>query len=81
MKHDPILSGKRKAVNLSLDTGIVETLRTHGLNLSKISEEALHRAAKNAEDAKWQEENRAWIDAHRAWVEANELPLERYRMF
>ena len=81
MKHDPIASGKRKAVNLSLDTGIVAAAREGGVNLSQISEAALRAAAKAALDAKWREENRDWIDAHRQWVEAHELPLEKYRMF
>lgn len=81
MKHDPIASGKRKPVNMSIDTGIVSAAREAGVNLSQVSEEALRRAATQARDAAWKEENKAWIDAHRAWVENNELPLERYRMF
>ncbi len=81
MKHDPIASGKRKPVNMSIDTGIVAAAREAGVNLSQVSEEAIRRAAKEARDAAWKEENKAWIDAHRAWVERNELPLERYRMF
>lgn len=81
MKHDPIASGKRKPVNLSLDTGVVAFAREHGLNLSQVTESALRKAAKIASDEAWQEENRAWIEAHRRWVEENELPLEKYRMF
>lgn len=81
MKHDPIASGKRKPVNLSIDTGIVAFAREAGVNLSQVSEAALRRAANKARDAMWKEENKAWIDAHRRWVETNELPLERYRMF
>jgi antitoxin CcdA len=81
MKHDPIASGKRKSVNLSIDTGIVAAAREAGVNLSQVSEAALRSAAKEALDAKWREENRGWIEAHRKWVEENELPLEKYRMF
>ena len=81
MKHELIAARKRKGVNLSLDIGIVAAAKAAGLNLSRISEQALERAAKEASDAQWKAENREWIDAHRAWVEANELPLERYRMF
>jgi antitoxin CcdA len=81
MKHDPVLTGKRKAVNLSLDTGVVSACRDAGVNLSQVSERALRTAAKAALDAKWREENRDWIESHRRWVEENELPLERYRMF
>ncbi|KTT75313.1 type II toxin-antitoxin system CcdA family antitoxin [Sphingomonas endophytica] len=81
MKHDPIVSGKRKSVNLSLDTGVVAYAREQGLNLSQVTEVALRKAAKAASDEAWQEENRDWIEAHRRWVEENELPLEKYRMF
>ena len=81
MKHDPIASGKRKPVNMSIDTGIVAAAREAGVNLSQVSEEAIRRAAKVARDAAWKEANKAWIDAHRSWFESNELPLERYRMF
>jgi antitoxin CcdA len=81
MRHDPIASGKRKSVNMSIDTGIVAAAREAGVNLSQVSEAALRNAAKEALDAKWQQENRGWIEAHRKWVEENELPLEKYRMF
>jgi antitoxin CcdA len=81
MKHDPIASGKRQSVNMSIDSGIVAAARGAGINLSQVSEAALKQAAKAATDAAWQEENRAWIEAHRRWAEENELPLEKYRMF
>ena len=81
MRHDPIASGKRKSVNMSIDTGVVAAAREAGVNLSQVSEAALRNAAKEALDAKWRKENRAWIEAHRKWVEENELPLEKYRMF
>ena len=51
MKHDPIASGKRKSVNLSIDTGIVAAAREAGLNLSQISEAALCDAARKAQVA------------------------------
>ena len=81
LKHDPVASGKRKSVNLSLDTGVVGAARKVGVNLSQVSEAAIRKAARSAEDATWKEENREWIAAHRRWVEENELPLEKYRLF
>lgn len=80
MKHDPVISGKRKAVNLSLDTGIVAAAREVGINLSQVSETALRKATRSAQEQRWQDENRDWIEAHRRWVEDNELPLEKYRL-
>ncbi|WP_333573527.1 type II toxin-antitoxin system CcdA family antitoxin [Sphingomonas sp.] len=81
MKHDPIASGKRKAVNLSIDTGVVAAAREVGLNLSQVCEAAIRQATKAEQDRRWQEENRAWAEACNKWVEENGLPLERYRMF
>ncbi len=81
MKLDPISSGKRKPVNLSLNSGVVQAAREAGINLSQTCEAALRAAAKTARDQRWQEENRDWIDSHNEWVEKNGLPLTRYRMF
>jgi antitoxin CcdA len=81
MKHDPIASGKRKAVNVSIDTGVVAAAREVGLNLSQVCEAAIRQATKAEQDRRWQEENRAWAEACNEWVEENGLPLERYRMF
>ncbi|MFK3889477.1 type II toxin-antitoxin system CcdA family antitoxin [Sphingomonas sp. NPDC079357] len=81
MKHDPIASGKRKSVNLSLDTGVVAAAREAGINLSQVSEAALRKAAKEERDRRWREENREWAESVNRWVEENGLPLERYRLF
>ena len=81
MKPDSIASGKRKPVNLSLDTGVVEAAREAGINLSQTCEAALRSAAKAERERQWKDENRAWAEAHNAWVEKNGLPLAKYRMF
>lgn len=81
MRHDSIGSGKRKPVNLSLDTGVVEAARAAGINLSQACEAALRKAAKTERDRQWQEEHREAIEANNAWVEEHGLPLAKYRMF
>lgn len=81
MKYDSIASGKRKPINLSMDTGVVEAARAVGINLSQVSEAAIRDAARTERDRQWKDENRRWIDAHRNWVESNPLPLEKYRLF
>ena len=81
MKHDPLVSGSRKSVNLSLDTGIVAAAREAGLNLSKISEAAIREATRQEQGRRWQEENREALDGWKRWVEKNGLPLEKYRLF
>jgi antitoxin CcdA len=81
MKHDSIASGKRKPVNLTIDTGVIETARSLGINLSQVCEAALRDATKAERDRKWQEDHKDWIEAHNKWVEVNGLPLAKYRMF
>jgi antitoxin CcdA len=81
MKQDPIASGKRKPVNLSLDTGVVAMAREAGLNLSQISEAAIALEARKARDRQWKEKNRDTIEGWNRWIEINGLPLEKYRVF
>jgi antitoxin CcdA len=81
MRHDSIASGKRKPVNLSLDTGIVAAAREAGINLSQVSESAIRLAAKKAQEARWKDDHHEWIEANNKWVEENGLPLEKYRLF
>ena len=80
MKHDPIATGKRKSVNLSLDTGIVAAAREAGINLSQVSEAAIRAAAKRVHEEQWRHEHRDWIAANNAWVEEHGLPLDQYRL-
>ncbi|WP_374295899.1 type II toxin-antitoxin system CcdA family antitoxin [Sphingomonas sp.] len=81
MKHDPVTSGKREPVSLSLDTGIVEAARASGVDLAQVSEQALRNATAAARATQWGDEHRQWIKANNAWVEANGLPLAKYRLF
>lgn len=75
MKHDSLLSGKRKAVNLSLDTGIVSAAKEAGLNLSQVCEAALRDASKAERDRRWREDNRGWAEEVNAWIDRNGIPL------
>lgn len=81
MKLDPVRSNKRKAVNLSLDTGVVEAARAAGLNLSQVCEAALRDASRQEEQKRFREENQAAFDYWNKWVEQHGLPLEKYRQF
>jgi antitoxin CcdA len=81
MKRDSIASGKRRPVNLSLDSGVVAAAREAGINLSQACEAALRAAAKAERERRWQEENRDAIAAWNAWVEEHGLPLAKYRQF
>ena len=79
MKHDPIATGKRKSVNMSLDTGIVAAAREVGLNLSQISEQAIRQATKVEQERRWKEDNREVIEGWNRWYEQNGDPLAHLR--
>ena len=81
MKHDPVAPRKRKPVNLSLDTEIVAAAREAGINLSRVTEDALRVAVKVEQERRWREENREALAGWGRWVEKNGLPLEKYRPF
>lgn len=81
MKHDPILSGQRKPVNLTLDSGVVEAARQVGINLSRVSEQALREAAGKELERRWKHDNREALMSWSRWMEANGSPLDRHRAF
>lgn len=81
MKHDPVFSGQRKPVNLTLDSGVVEAARQVGINLSRISEQALREAAGKELDRRWKEDNKEALMSWSRWMEANGSPLDRHRAF
>ena len=75
MKHDPIASGKRKSVNLSIDTGIVAAAREVGINLSRVTETALRIATKHEAERQWRDEHREWIQDFNRSYDAEGDPL------
>jgi len=75
MRHETVPAGKRKAVNLSIDAEVLAAARAAGINMSRVTEQALRLATKHELEARWREENRAWIEAHNRWIEENGIPL------
>lgn len=71
----------RAKVNLTLDPQVAAEARELGLNMSRLAEEAIARAAKEERHRRWKEENRAAIDEYNDYVEKNGLPLAKYRQF
>jgi antitoxin CcdA len=81
MKMEAIKAVRRKPVNLSLDTGVVEAAREAGINLSKACEAALREATRVECDRRWKEENREALQSWGDWIEKNGSPLDRHRAF
>ncbi len=70
---------KKKAVNLSVDAGLLEEAKAGGANLSALLEDALRATLKEQRWQKWREENRAAIEASNEELERNGLWSEKYR--
>jgi antitoxin CcdA len=75
VKYDDVSSSKRRPVNLSIDTGIVAAAKEAGVNLSRVTEDALRVAIKTERERCWKHESRDWIAAHNAWIDENGIPL------
>jgi len=79
MEHAPIKPRKRKPVNLSLDIGIVAAARDLGINLSRVTEDALRQATREAEARQWIEQNRGALEDYNRWYREQGDPLSHLR--
>ena len=64
---------KRRPTNVSLREDLVAAARDLDLNISRIAEEALDSAVRNAAAQRWLEENRAAVEDYNARVERRGL--------
>ena len=69
----------RKAVNLSLDAGLVEPAHGLDLKLSGIAETAIRAAVEAEAPRRWQEENAEAIALHNRRVEERRLLSDHIR--
>jgi antitoxin CcdA len=61
---------QKKSVNLSIDAELVAKAKDLGLNLSRISTDAIAEAVRREAARKWQEENAEAIAAYNARIDA-----------
>ncbi len=72
----------RKApTNLSLRIDLVQQAKALGLNLSEVVENALEKAIREAEQARWLAENKEAIEQYNAFVEEHGYFGEEFREF
>lgn len=71
----------RVKVNLTIDAAVSAEARALGLNMSRLAEDAIAAAAREARNRKWREENREAIDAYAREIEKTGLSLARFRSF
>lgn len=80
-KHSAISSGRKRATNVSIDSGVIDAAKQLGININQIAEAALTEEIRAHRKQQWQAENKAAIDSFNAYVEEHGLPLAKYRMF
>lgn len=68
----------RRAVNVSLDAGLVAEARQLGIPLSATFDEALRTAVRARREARWLAENQGSIEDYNARVEAEGTFGERF---
>jgi antitoxin CcdA len=72
---------KKRPVNLSLSSGVLDQARELGLNLSATVEALLAAEVQRRYWARWNEDNQEAIAHYNARIEREGLPLARYRSF
>ena len=71
----------RAKLNLTVEKAIADEARELGINMSRVAEEAIAKAAKLERNRRWVEENRDALAQYAEEVEREGLPLEKYRLF
>ncbi|GGE47992.1 MULTISPECIES: type II toxin-antitoxin system CcdA family antitoxin [Rhodobacterales] len=71
----------RVKVNLTLDADVAESARALGLNMSRLAEAAIIKAAKVERNRLWREANQPAIDTYAEEIAKEGLPLAAFRSF
>jgi antitoxin CcdA len=74
-------ASKKKAVNLSVNSDLLQIAKELNINLSKTFEEELEKKIKEEKTKRWKEENKEFIDAHNRRIEKDGIFGEEYRCF
>lgn len=69
------LAARKTRTNVTLSEDLLVRAREFRLNVSAIAERALEAAVREAQAARWQEENREALVQRATWIEENGMPL------
>lgn len=70
--------GPKRAVNVSVDAGILKLAKEMKINLSRALEDALRKATEEERARRFYEENKAFIDWHNELVEKHGTLTEAF---
>lgn len=66
-----LVDSSKKAVNLSVNSELIQQARAHNINLSAVLEQALAEIIKQKQSAAWVAQNKAAIESYNEHVESN----------
>jgi len=66
---------------LTVEKDVAEEARDLGIDVNRVAEEAIAKAAKLERNRRWVEENREALDQYAQRIEEEGLALEKYRLF
>ena len=71
MKQSDLELDEKKRVNVTLSSKLVLTAKELGINVSQSAEEGLMKKVREAQSARWLEENRGALLEYNAWIKVN----------
>lgn len=81
MKHEQIITRRRRATNVTLPDELVEDARALNVNVSRACAAGLAAEVRRKKAERFQKEHRERIAAFTAWFEENGMPFEDLRVF
>ena len=75
----PLKPGLKRAVNVSVDAGILDMAKGMNINLSQTLEDALRKRTQDERDRRFQDEHREAIEAHNRFIEKHGIWSKKYR--
>ena len=69
----------KRAVNVSVDAGILDMAKGMNINLSQTLEDALRKRTQDERDRRFQDEHREAIEAHNRFIEKHGIWSKKYR--
>lgn len=71
----------RTKVNLTIDSETLAQAREMEINMSRVADEAIARAAKAERERRWKEEHAEAFRLYNERIERDGVPLSEYRKF
>lgn len=72
-------TAQKRAVNVSVDSAVLDMAKTMNINLSQTLEDALRKRTQDERDRRFQDEHREAIEAHNRFIEKNGIWSKKYR--